>query len=137
MNYHTSFHSPMQNDNGWTMSGRQVVPCSPDRPQGAVKGLRNCQKRMRLCSNLFGRRLADESATKQYFLHHCKSLLWVCQNAVEPPDVPRVHRAASDPKQQEKSKLLRKREAPLRGAAESHFTRFWRERQRRAGLLMQ
>lgn len=59
----------MQNDNGRTTTGRQVVSRVPQLDLGggggAAKGLRNCQTRMRLCFNLLGRRLWDEPATKR------------------------------------------------------------------------
>lgn len=45
MNYHTSFHPRMQNDNGWTVSGHQVVCCVPqiDR-RGLLNGLKPVRK---------------------------------------------------------------------------------------------
>lgn len=131
MNYHTSFHPSMQNDNGCTMSGHQVVCCVPQIDcRGAVKRFRTCQVRICLCFNVFGRCVMGESTSKQYFL------LSTVQSVLL--KVLRVHRLGWDSKQRcRKTMLLRKQEAQLWGAEESHFTRSRSERQRRAGFLMQ
>lgn len=137
MNYHTSFHPSMQNDNGWTMSGHQVVCCVPqiDR-RGLLNGLKPVRKEFAfVLMSLEGvSRVSPPASNTLCTTDRFVRTLW---NSVL-LKVPRVHRAGSDSKQRcRKTMLLKKQEAQLWGAAESHFTRCWSERQRRAGFLMQ